>query len=69
MATKMAPPKSAAHEKAEAVGLKSGKLSIGGYMKAEKKEGEKASLKTAVALKTGKMSPATYAKQEAKGKK
>jgi hypothetical protein len=64
MATKMAPKQSVAHEKAEAKGLKSGKLSVGGYMAKEKKEGEKPSMKAAMAMKSGKMSPMSYAKME-----
>ena len=61
---KMTPKMSAKHEKSEAKGLKSGKMSIPSYLKAEKKEGEKPSLPTAKALKSGKMSPAAYAKKE-----
>jgi len=53
-------------EMGEAKALKSGKISVGQYMKSEKAEGDKPSKKTAMAIKSGKMSPTTYAK---KGKK
>ena len=56
-------------EMGEAKALKSGKISVGQYMKGEKSEGEKPSKKTAMAIKTGKMSPAAYAKQDKKEKK
>jgi hypothetical protein len=56
-------------EKKEAKALKSGKISVGQYMKGEKSEGEKPSKKTAMAIKSGKMSPAAYAKQDKKEKK
>ena len=58
---KMPSKMSVAHEKAEAKGLKSGKLSVPGYMAKEKKEGKKPSLETAKALKSGKMSAMAYA--------
>jgi hypothetical protein len=53
-------------EMGEAKALKSGKISVGQYMKGEKSEGEKPSKKTAMAIKSGKMSPAAYAKKEKK---
>lgn len=56
-------------EKGEAKALKSGKISVGQYMKGEKSEGEKPSKKTAMAIKSGKMSPAAYAKQDKMEKK
>ena len=56
-------------EKGEAKALKSGKISVGQYLKGEKSEGEKGSKKTAMAIKSGKMSPAAYAKQDKKEKK
>ena len=56
-------------EKGEAKALKSGKISVGQYMKGEKSEGEKPSKKTAMAIKSGKMSPAAYAKADKKEKK
>ena len=69
MATKKPMKDSVADEKGEAKGLKSGKLSVGGYMAKEKKEGHKPTLKTAFALKSGKLSPAAYAKRETSGSK
>ena len=56
-------------EMGEAKALKSGKISVGQYLKGEKSEGEKGSKKTAMAIKSGKMSPAAYAKQDKKEKK
>jgi hypothetical protein len=53
-------------EKKEAKALKSGKISVGQYMKGERSEGEKPSKKTAMDIKSGKMSPAAYAKKEKK---
>lgn len=52
-------------EVAEAKAVKSGKLSVGQYVKGEKSEGEsvKGAAKTARAIKSGKMTPAAYGKK------
>lgn len=57
-------------EKGEAKALKSGKMTVGQYMKGEKSEGDKnPSKKTAMAIKSGKMSPDAYAKAHKMEKK
>ena len=50
-------------ERGEARALKSGKLSVKGYLAGEKSEGHKGSAATAKAIKSGKMSPSAYAKK------